>query len=51
MLYALSSLPFSATPSAGLDTNPADVVTEMESFREDLQLLIAVKVMEVLRSF
>ncbi len=39
------------TPSAGLDTNPADMMAEMESFREDLQLLIAVKVIEVLRSF
>jgi hypothetical protein len=38
-------------PSAGLDTNPADVMAEMERFREALQLLIAVKVMEVLRSF
>jgi hypothetical protein len=36
---------------AGLDTNPADVVAEMEGFRENLQLLIALKVMEILRSF
>jgi hypothetical protein len=36
---------------AGLDTNPADVLAEMERLRENLQLLITVKVMEILRPF
>jgi hypothetical protein len=51
MLYALSSLPFSASSSAGLDTNPADVMAEMGRFREDLQLLVTAKVIKILRSF
>jgi hypothetical protein len=51
MLYALSSLLFSATSSTGLDTNPADMMAEMESFGEDFQLLIAAKVIEVFGSF
>jgi hypothetical protein len=37
--------------SAGLDTNSTNMMAEMESFREDLQLLIAAKVMKVLRFF
>jgi len=49
-LYALLFVRCPSSP-AGLDTNPADVVAEMEGFRENLQLLIALKVMEILRSF
>jgi len=36
---------------ASLDTNPADMLAEVESFGEDFQLLIATKVMKVLRTF
>jgi hypothetical protein len=39
------------SPSADLDTNSADMMAKMESFGEDFQLLIAAKVMEVLRTF
>jgi hypothetical protein len=37
--------------SAGLDTDPADMVAEMERFREDLQLFVTAKMIEVLWPF